>query len=142
MLMKTFFLAGLLLLSAGLKAQSIVGKWQLMKQSDCMEAGLTPSSPEEEEMMNEMKSRTNPTPQVIQFRENKTAEENTRIINKKKSYNSRLMLYKFTGSSLFILDKRSQTIIETFNVELLSADSLIISNTQRACETKVFVKIP
>jgi hypothetical protein len=51
------------------------------------------------------------------------------------------LLYKYTGDALYILDKRSQTIIETFTIEQLSADSLIISNSARACETKVFVKI-
>jgi hypothetical protein len=139
-IVKTLLLLFLLLpvISNG---QGIVGKWQLVKQSNCIEDELDASSAEEEELIAEMKSMSSAAPEVIQFRENRTAEESTKIINKRKSYNSKALLYKFTGSALHILDKKSQTIIESFTVESLSADSLIITNAARACETRVFVKI-
>jgi hypothetical protein len=137
--MKTLLVIGILFTTYLLPAQSIVGKWQLMKQSTCIEDELT--ADEESELVNDMKSRSGSITQVIHFKDNNTAEENTKIVNKRKAYNSKSMLYKFTGSNLHILDKRSQTIIESFSVEQLTADSLIISNTERACETKVFVKI-
>jgi hypothetical protein len=138
--MKTLLVIGILLTSYLLPAQSIVGKWQLMKQSTCMEDELT-ADEAESELLDDMKSRSGSTTQVIQFKDNNTAEENTKIVNKRKAYNSKSMLYKFTGTNLHILDKKSQTIIDSFSVEQLTADSLIISNTERACETKVFVKI-
>lgn len=120
-------------------AQSIVGKWQLMRQTSCVEEEL---SDDEAGLVSEMKSRSSADIQVLQFRENNSAEESTKIISNKRSYNSKALLYKFTGDALYILDKRSKTIIEAFTVEKLSADSLIISNSARACETRVFVKIP
>jgi hypothetical protein len=124
--------------------QSVVGKWQLVKQSTCIENELDEQSENvtEDELVGDMKSRDNSGMQVLTFKEkNNTVEENTKIINKRKSYNSKSMLYKLTDTTLHILDKKSQTIIDSFTVEMLSADSLIISNVQRACDTKVFVKI-
>lgn len=120
-------------------AQSIVGKWQLMRQTSCIEEEL---SDDEAGLVSDMKSRSSADIQVLQFKENNSAEESTKIISNKRSYNSKALLYKFTGDALYILDKRSKTIIEAFTVEKLSADSLIISNSARACETRVFVKIP
>lgn len=139
--MKTLFVIGVILSPYLLPAQSIVGKWQLMKQSTCIEDELKTDSNVENELVGDMKSRSDTNTQVIEFKDNNTAEENTKIVNSRKSYNSKSMLYKFTGTNLHILDKKSRTIIESFSVEQFSADSLIISNTERACETKIFVKI-
>lgn len=123
------------------QSQTIIGKWQLVKQSSCIDENLGTATDTEEELLSDMKSRAGAEPQVITFRENKSAEENTKIINSRKNYNSRAMLYKMSENMLYLLDKKSQTIIESFTIEQFSADSLIISNSARACETKVFVKI-
>ena len=138
--MKTLVIIALLtpLFTTG---QSLIGKWQLMKQTTCIENELDENTDVEDELVGDMKSRNAGELKVLTFREKNSVEENTKIINKRKSYNSKSMLYKFTGTTLHILDKRSQTIIDSFTVEKLSADSLIISNAQRACDTKVFVKI-
>src|SRR5690349_12335221 len=121
------------------QAQSLVGRWQLVKQTSCIE-DETPlnDSTGVEEVLNDMKSMSGPTGNVIEFKENNSAEESTKIISKKKSYNSKAFLYKFNGTELYFLDKKSHTIIEGFTVEKFTSDSLIISNTSRACETKVF----
>lgn len=120
-------------------AQSIVGKWQLSRQSTCVDGEI--SDEDDDNLAEEMKSMAPPGQQILHLKDNNTMEESTRIINSRKSYNSKALLYKYTGDALYILDKRSKTIIESFTVEQLSADSLIISNTARACDTKVFVKI-
>jgi hypothetical protein len=130
----------LVLISFLCQAQEIIGKWQLTKQSTCMDDGL-PTTDAEEEMLDDMNSMSGTTPQVLHLKENNTAVETTKIINRRKAYNANNLLYKFTGSTLHFLDKRSRTIVESFNVEKITADSLIISNAARACETKVFVKI-
>jgi hypothetical protein len=139
--MKISLMLALLLVCSFSRAQEIVGKWQLVKQSTCIEDELDANSPEEEEIISEMKSMSGAAPQTIEFKENNSAVENTKIIDRKKSYNSNAMMYKFTGDALHILDKKSRMIIDSFIVEQLSADSLIISNSERACETRVFVKI-
>lgn len=138
--MKKVLLYGLFMISLTSisVAQSIVGKWQLSKQSMCVEDELGDDT---NELAAEMKSMSPPGRQILHLKDNNTIEESTRIINNRKSYNTKALLYKYTGDALYILDKRSKTIIESFVVEQLSADSLIISNSARACETKVFVKI-
>lgn len=121
-------------------SQSIVGSWQLVNESTCVDDNLTPDE-ETEDVLNDMKAMSKPSTQVLVLKDNNTGDESTRIISKKKSYNSKGFLYRYSTSTLYFLDKRSKTIIEGFNVEKISADSLIISNTARVCETKVFVRI-
>jgi hypothetical protein len=141
--MKTFIF--MIVLSSGImvcQAQSIVGRWQLSKQSNCVEDELD----EEEdagvkEMVDDMEGLSGAEPQIIEFKDNNTGSESTKIINKKKSYNSKSFLYRYNEGSLYILDKKSRTIIDGFTVEKLDNDSLIISNVSRVCETKIFVRL-
>jgi hypothetical protein len=124
----------------GTSAQSIIGKWQLIKQSNCVEDELADDA-DTQELVADMKGMSGATPQVLTLKEKNAGEENTKIITKRKSYNSKSFLYKYDGEFLYFLDKKSRTIIESFTVEKLSADSLIISNSSRACETRIFVRI-
>lgn len=123
------------------KAQSIVGRWQLVKESSCVEDELSPDDVETEELINDMKSNSGASPQVLEFKDNNTGTESTKIISRKKTYNSKGFLYRYDGDGLYILDKKSRTIIEGFTVEKIEADSLIITNSTRVCETKIFVRI-
>jgi hypothetical protein len=125
------------------QAQSLIGKWQLVKQTSCLDDDddLNVDDLGMQEVVDDMKSRAGSSAQVLQLKDNNSGEESTRIISRKKTYNSRAFLYKYDGTSLHFLDKKSRTIIESFTVEKLEGDSLIISNVSRACETKVFVRI-
>ena len=123
------------------KAQSIVGRWQLVKESTCVEDELSPDDAESEELINDMKSRSGASPQVLEFKDNNTGHESTKIISHKKAYNSKGFLYRYDGDGLYFLDKKSKTIIEGFTVEKIDGDSLIITNSTRVCETKIFVRI-
>lgn len=140
--MKSFFsiilLCGLITVS---KAQSVVGKWQLIKQSNCMEEKISPSSVEEEDLADEMSGMSSATPQIVTFKEKLSGEESTRILNRKKSSKNKSFLYKFTGETLLILDKKSQTITANYLIDKFTADSLIISNASRPCETKIFLRL-
>ena len=139
--MKTLLLALLLgSLALTVKAQSIIGKWQLIKQTTCIETDIE-TDEETEEMVNEMKSRDSGSAQIVYFKDSKSGEESTRILLKRKEANSKNFLYKFDGSSLYILDKRSQTISESYIVEKLAGDSLIVSSAARACDLKIFLRI-
>lgn len=122
-------------------AQSIVGRWQLVKQTNCVEDQMDMSDADAEEMVSDMQGISGTTPQVLNLKENNAAEESTRIVNRRKSYNSKSFLYKFDGEAIYFLDKRSRTIIEGFTVEKISADSLILTHSARVCETKVFVRL-
>ena len=123
------------------QSQSIIGTWQLVKQTSCLDDNIELNDEGVEEVLSDMKSMSGPTPQVMTLKENNAAEESTKIVSRKKSYNSKSFLYKYDGQSIYFLDKKSRTIIEGFTVEKLEGDSLIISNSARACETKVFLRI-
>jgi hypothetical protein len=132
-------------LSSGImicQAQSIVGRWQLLKQSNCVESELDEEDDATvKEMVEDMEGLSGAEPQIIEFKDNSTGSESTKIINKNKSYNSKAFLYRYNEGSLYILDKKSRTIIDGFTVEKLDNDSLIISNISRVCETKIFVRL-
>jgi len=120
---------------------SIVGHWQLVKQSNCVDEELGEEEAETQELIEDMKGMSGKTPQVLEFRDNNTVHESTKIVSKRKSYNSKSMLYRMNEGGLYFLDKKSRTIIESFTIEKLASDSLIISNSARVCETKIFVRI-
>jgi len=122
-------------------AQSIVGRWQLIKQTNCVEDQMDMANTDADEMINDMQNMGGATPQVLNLKDNNAAEESTRIINRRKSYNSKSFLYKYTGEAIYFLDKRSHTIIDGFTVEKISSDSLILTNSARVCDTKIFVRI-
>lgn len=123
------------------QAQSIVGRWQLVKQSSCVEDELGEADNDTQILVDDMKAMAGTTPQVIEFKANNTGEESTKIISKKKSYNSKSFMYRYSEDALYFLDKKSKTIIEGYTVEKLEGDSLIISNVSRVCETKIFVRL-
>jgi hypothetical protein len=127
--------------STVLNAQSIVGTWQLVKQSNCVEENITAANDSAQRMVEEMKSMSSATPQIVTFKEKLNGEESTRILTRKKAANTKSFLYKFDGEMLMILDKRSQTITDNYTVEKFSSDSLIVSNASRPCETRIFLRI-
>lgn len=123
------------------KAQAIVGKWQLIKQSNCMEEKITSSGDDEQGLVDEMNGMSSATPQIVTFKEKLSGEESTRILNRRKSSKNKSFLYKFNGETLLILDKKSQTITANYLVDKFTVDSLIISNASRPCETKIFLRL-
>lgn len=124
-----------------LPAQTIFGSWQLVKESSCLEETASAQDDGLQGLREEMHSQSAEAPQVISFRDNSTAEESTRILNSRRSANQKKFLYKFNGEMLLILDKKSQTISDSYLVDKLTADSLILSNASRPCETKILLRI-
>lgn len=111
----------------------IVGKWQLVKQSTCLDQETNGIS---EDPQDASASRG-----IVTFKENASAEESAPLLNSAKNTNSKKFFYKFDGDVLLILDKKSQTISDSYMVDKFSKDSLIVSNSARPCETHIFVKI-
>ncbi|MEO5980507.1 MAG: hypothetical protein ABIS36_24190 [Chryseolinea sp.] len=140
--MKTLIFFALLIMAGEISySQSIIGRWQLVKQSTCVEDELGKEDDDTQALIDDMKGMSGASLQVLELRDNRTGQESTRIISKKKSYNSKSFLYRYDDSGLYFLDKKSRTIIEGYTVERLEGDSLIISNAAKVCETKVFVRI-
>jgi len=59
------------------QAQSVVGRWQLVKQSNCVESELGEGEASTQEMVEDMKGLSGASPQVLELKENNTGEENT-----------------------------------------------------------------
>jgi hypothetical protein len=129
----------ILFVAASTNAQSLLGTWQMTKEENCIEANLPSES--DNTLADEMKSMSGPSAQIIRFKEKGAAEQSTRILTKRKYANSKNLMYKRSGETLHILDKKSQTLAESFTIDRLTADSLILSNPARPCEIKFFVKI-
>ena len=119
---------------------NIVGSWQLVKEGTCLEETASRKDVGET-LREEMQSRSSATPQVVNFKDNSSGDESTRIFNTGKTANAKKFFYKFNGEMLLILDKKSQTISESYLVDKFTTDSLIVSNAARPCETKIFLKI-
>lgn len=139
--MKTLLILLLAFPATKLFSQSIVGEWQLVKQSTCMEDKMKPLADSTQQLVDDMKSRGSATASTIKFKDNMAGEESTRILNSRKNGYNKNFLYKFDGEMLMVLDKRSRTITDNYIVEKFSADSLILANASRPCETKIFLKI-
>lgn len=134
----------LIALTASPAAQAqtpIKGKWQLIKQSECITDDLAPAEEEEESLLREMKSRGGETAGIITFGDKGNGEQSTRILHKRKSTGKTSFLYRFDGETLYILDKKSRTIDGSFLVDKISSDSLIVSDAARPCDTKIFIRI-
>lgn len=106
-----------------------------------MENKMKPLADSTQRLVEDMKSRGSATASTITFKDNQAGEESTRILNSRKSGYSKNFLYKFDGEMLMVLDKRSRTITDNYIVEKFSADSLILANASRPCETRIFLKI-
>jgi hypothetical protein len=123
-------------------AQSIVGTWQLVKQTTCLEDQVPQdTSASTQDLLADMKSRNDRTPQTIRFTDNLNGEEDTKILNTRKNVNTKHFMYKVDGNTLYILDKKSHTISETYNIDSWQGDNLILSNASRPCETRVLVRV-
>lgn len=121
--------------------QSLIGNWQMVKQSNCLDNEMSAATESSQELVEEMKSRSSATPVVVKFKDKSSGEESVRVLTKRKAANNKNFLYKFDGETLLILDKKSRTITDSFLVEKVDADSLILSNVSRPCETRIFLKI-
>jgi len=140
--MKTFVFALFIgLISTAGNAQTIIGSWQLIKETTCLESEVATDDDETEDLVADMKSRSGPDARVLRFGAKNEGDESIRILTRKKSAGKQSFLYKFDGTTLYILDKKSQVIADTYTVDSLTADALILSHAQRACETKVFARI-
>ena len=123
--------------SAFAQSGNIVGTWQLVKQSTCLEQAANGGNAE----AGQNTQNTGVSAQVVTFKDNASGEESSPLLNSARTSNPKKFFYKFNGDMLLILDKKSQTISDSYMVDKFSSDSLIISNASRPCETRIFVKL-
>lgn len=121
--------------------QSIVGDWQVTKQTNCLENEVSGTLKTDSVMLEARSSKSNHTPIVMTFRADNTGEERVKVMNKKKSADRKKFHYKFDNQNIYILDKKSHLIISDFVVEALTADTLIYYTQGKECEKTTLVRI-
>ena len=142
--MKPSFIAILTLLSTifvQTKAQSLVGTWQLVRHTTCLEDEIGDEDEATGDLLYDIRSRESGTPSVIEFKSNNSGEESIRLLASKKSNKRNNFLYRYNEGKLYFLDKKSRLLVGSYDVDRLSADSLVFSDASRACETRIFVRL-
>src|SRR5690606_11891858 len=104
-LRKILLLASFAFLAYDVSAQtgSILGTWQLIRQSTCLDEVENSDSEEVAALRADMQSRTSASAQTVSFKANATGEESTRILNSKRTANQKKFYYKLNGDMLLIL---------------------------------------
>lgn len=141
--MKNLLITLLIVISVNTFGQTLVGKWQMMKRSDCLTEKVdNPNQSEDmDELMSDFNSLKSRTPEVIEFKDKMKGEQSTTILGKRKTTNDKTFMYRFDGTTLHLLDKKSSTIIASYTVKELSDSKLILINANRSCEVSVFERI-
>jgi len=142
--MKPSFIAILTLLSTifvQTRAQSLVGTWQLVRHTTCLEDEIGDEDEATSDLLDDIRSRESGTPSVIEFKSDNSGEESIRLLASKKPNKRNNFLYRYNEGKLYFLDKKSRLLVGSYDVDRLSADSLVFSDASRACETRIFVRV-
>src|SRR5689334_4906484 len=81
-------------------SQSLVGTWQVTKQTNCLESEVSDTLKTDADLMKEFSSKSNRSPKVINFRSDNSGEESIKTVEKKKASQVKKFLYKFDGTSI------------------------------------------
>lgn len=122
------------------KSQSLVGTWQITKQTNCLENEVSDSSKMDENVMREFSSKSLRSPKVVSFNSDNSGEERIKTMDKKRASNVKKFHYKHDGKNIYILDKKSRLITNSLVIETLTSDSLVYHTAGRACEKIFFVR--
>lgn len=122
-------------------AQSLVGTWQLVRHSSCLEEKVGDEDEATNDLLDDIRSRESGTQSVIRFNDDSSGDESIRLLDSRKSKKRNNFLYRYSEGKLYFLDKKSRLLMGSYDVDRLSADSLVFSNATRACETRIFVRL-
>ena len=126
---------------AKMKAQSLVGTWQLVQHTTCLEGALDSEDDATADLLEEIRSQGKGTSSVIRFKADNSGDERIRLLDTRKSSKRNSFLYRYSEGKLYFLDKKSRLLVGSYDVDRLSADSLVFSDARRACETRTFVRL-
>lgn len=123
------------------KSQSIVGAWQITKETNCLEKEVTDTLQTGGEMLKEFSSKSSYSPKIIRFHEDNSGEESIKTIEKKKAASVKKFHYKFDRESIHILDKKSHFLVNSWVIEKLTTDSLVYYVAGKSCDRKFLVRL-
>lgn len=122
------------------KSQSLVGTWQITKQTNCLESEVSDTLKTDENVMKEFSSKSKPSPKMVKFNIDNSGEEMVKVVDKKKASTVKKFHYKFDGTTIYILDKKSRLIVNSMGVETLTSDSLVYNTAGKTCEKVILVR--
>lgn len=120
--------------------QSIVGTWQVVEEKTCFESQIAESETEKE-LKKDMYSTKNSVARVITFKKNGSGEEGIFSTGKKKGEDKSEFKYRYTGSDLQLLDRKSGLMTQQLVVDELTATTLRFHISGKDCETKTLSRI-
>ncbi len=94
------------------------------------------------ELLDDIRGRASGTPSVIEFNADNSGRESIQLLDTRRSSKRNNFLYRYSEGKIYFLDKKSRLLVGTYDVDRLSADSLIFSQASRACETRIFIRVP
>ena len=137
---RTVLFVSLMVAVIAVKAQSIVGTWQVVEEKTCFEAQMTESETEKELRKDMGASRTG-VARVITFKKNGTGEEGIFSAGIKKAEDKTPFKFRQTGTDLQLLDKKSGMMTRQLVIDELTATRLRFHLTGKECETKTLSRI-
>jgi hypothetical protein len=124
-----------------INGQTIVGEWQVTKQTNCLENEVSDTTKMDSSMMEAFSSSSTPTPKIISFRADNSGAESIKTLKKKHPVSKKKFHYKFDGQNIYILDKKSHLIVGGFIIETLTSDALVYYSEGKECEKTFLVRI-
>lgn len=137
---RSFFVLGLMMVAFAARAQSIVGTWQVVEEKTCFESQIAESETEKE-LKKDMYSTKNAVARVIVFKKNGSGEEGIFSAGKKKGEDKTEFKYRYSGSDLQLLDRKSGLMTQQLVVDELTATTLRFHLSSKDCETKTLSRI-
>jgi hypothetical protein len=123
------------------RAQSLVGTWQLTENKTCFTSPFKESDTEKELAPSMGGSSGDAVAKLIKFGEKGKGEEGIFSQGKKKGSSMNDFRYQVKGNELQFLDKKSGMITSRFVIDELTDNTLRFHNAQRDCESKTFIKV-
>ncbi len=131
----------LIFTSAQATGQSLVGKWQVTNQTNCLEMELPDSTKSDDSLLKEFSNQSGHSPVVMQFNDDGTAKRIIKITGEKKPAETKEYKFSFDGTNIHLSDKKSKSIPRVYTIETLSHDSLVYSVFGRECEKTTLVRM-
>lgn len=113
----------------------------MVRHSSCLEEKVGDEDEATNDLLDDIRSRESGTQSVIRFNDDSSGDESIRLLDSRKSKKRNNFLYRYSEGKLYFLDKKSRLLMGSYDVDRLSADSLVFSNATRACETRIFVRL-
>lgn len=121
--------------------QSLVGKWQVIGQTNCLEKELPDSVKSDDTLLEDFKNQSVHSPVVMLFTHDGVAKRMIKVTGEKKPAETKEYRYAFDGTNIKLLDKKSKSLVLVYTVEALTGDSLVYSVPERVCEKTTLVRI-